>query len=239
MEEHQKEPSKRLAQHKLAREVLEIAHGPNVAQEAEREHRSLFKRPGVALPEAVAGDGSKPPDMNRRLNKTAPVVNADNAPSYSGTLPRSLVYNTSIAKVIYHAGLVASRSEGHRIVAHKGVYLGSRPGASGTMGDQVDFTPAANWAGTETEKYILGGDTLIIRVGKWKVKIIKIVDDEEFEARGLSAPGWKEGKPEESSEEEMPKVKPWHKKNQLEKTPLHRKGAVKEDWDKPLSSLVP
>ena len=109
------------------------------------------------------------------------------------------------------------------MVAKKGAYIGARPGSTGTMGEQVDFSPAANWEGKETEKYIIGGDTLIIRVGKWNVKIIKIISDEEFEEKGLSAPGWKEDKPEKPLTIDIIRTKPWHKKNYIKKTPMHRR----------------
>ncbi len=199
MEEHHQEPSKRVAQHKLAREVLMIVHGKSIAEETEQKHRSLFERPPAPPPETPATDnGRKPPDINRHLNKTAPIVSAENAPSHNLTLPRSLVINQPISKVLYHAGLVASRNEGHRMVAQKGAYVGSRPGASGTMGYQVDWSPAANWAASETEKYIIGDDTLVVRLGKWKIKIIKIISDENFEQQGLTAPGWKDGMVDDS-----------------------------------------
>lgn len=199
MEEHHQEPSKRVAQHKLAREVLMIVHGKSIAEETEQKHRSLFERPPAPPLETPATDnGKKPPDINRHLNKTAPIVNAENAPSHNLTLPRSLVINQPISRVLYHAGLVASRNEGHRMVAQKGAYVGSRPGASGTMGYQVDWSPAANWAASETEKYIIGDDTLVVRLGKWKIKIIKIISDENFEQQGLTAPGWKDGMVDDS-----------------------------------------
>ena len=205
MEAHNKEPSKRAAQHRLAREVLEIAHGTQVALQAELEHRSLFTKPTIAPIAPDAGDGSKPPDMNRRLNDTAPSVSVDNIPSFNAILPKSLVHNVPISRVIYHAGLVASRSEGHRMVASKGVYIGSRPGKPGLMGDQVDFTTVGNTPGSATWEYVLGGNTLIVRIGKWKIKIIKIVDDAEFEAQGLTAPGWKEETLEETSKDRRQK----------------------------------
>lgn len=191
MEEHNKEPSKRVAQHKLAREVLAIVHGQSVAEEAEQEHRLVFKQPSISKPQVLAeNDGRIPPDMNRHLNNKAPMVNAENAPCHNLILPKSLVINQPISRVLYHAGLVASRNEGHRMVAKKGAYLGSKHGASRTMGDQVEFSPAANWAASETEKYIIGNDTLILRIGKWKIKIVKIISDAEFEKQGLTAPGW-------------------------------------------------
>jgi len=234
MAEHEKEPSRRVAQHKLAREVLAIVHGQTVAKETEQEHRSMFKRPTIATPQTPAeNNGRNPPDINRHLNEKAPIVNADNAPSHNLVLPRSLVINHTISRVLYHAGLVASRSEGHRMVAKKGVYLGSRPGASGTMSDQVEFSPAANWEASETEKYLIGGDTLILRVGKWKVKIIKIISDEDYEKQGLSAPGLKDEKVDESAAYGPTHMKPWHEKRYVEKAPLHKKGRIatsKRPW---------
>lgn len=193
MEEHNKDASKRVAQHKLAKEVLRIVHGQKIAEDTEQEHRSLFKKPLTSLPQMPAkANRESPPDVNRVLNETAPIVNADSPPFRSLTLPKSLVYNQPISRVLYHAGMVASRSEGHRMIVNKGAYLGARPGGTGTMSDQVDWTPATNFEGKETENYIIGGDTLFMRVGKWKVKIIKIISDEEFEEQGLMAPGWEE-----------------------------------------------
>lgn len=125
-------------------------------------------------------------------------------------------------RVLYHAGLVSSRSEGHRLIAKKGVYLGARPGGSGTMGEQLDYSPAADWEPAETQRYVIGGDTLIIRVGKWKVRIIKIISDEDFEKQGLSAPGWKDNKPEEPLTDDLKRMKPWHEKSYIKKAPIHR-----------------
>ena len=51
-----------------------------------------------------------------------------------------------------------------------------------------------NWNPNETEKYVTEGELLVLRVGKWKVKVVKIVSDEEFDAMGLDAPGWQEFK---------------------------------------------
>lgn len=70
-----------------------------------------------------------------------------------------------------------------------GAYIGSRPGNSGTMGDQLDYTPIKNWDMKETRKHIIDDSLLILRVGKWKVKLIRLVSDEEFERLGLSYPG--------------------------------------------------
>ncbi|KAL6716617.1 tyrosyl-tRNA synthetase [Lecanora helva] len=228
MEEHMKEPSKRVAQHRLAREVLRIVHGEDAAKKTEQEHRSLFEYQSINLPSLIASGKSEQPDVSKDLEQTVPTVNDENVPSFRVTLPRSLVYGQPIAKVLYHAKMAPSRGEGLRMVKQKGVYLGARPSASGSMSDQVDFSPATDWPGSETEKYILEGDTLILRTGKYKVKVIKIVSDEEFEAQGMSAPGWKEDTPDEPLPHDVRNLKPWHKTKWLKKQPMHDEGAEKE-----------
>ncbi|KAL9133546.1 MAG: hypothetical protein Q9175_005272 [Cornicularia normoerica] len=216
MEDHNKDPSKRVAQHKLAQEVLNIVHGETLALQAEQEHSRIFKKFVAANPQTE--DENKPTDHG---NKVLPYASSDEAPTYSVILPKSLIYNQPMYRVLYHAGLVASRSDGQRMVNKKGAYLGARPSGSGTMGEQVDFSPAANWAGKETQKYIIGDDTLIVRVGKSKVKVIKIISDEEFEEKGLSAPGWKEDKPEESLRH-LEGMKAWNVKNYVKNAPIHQ-----------------
>ena len=215
MEEHNKAPPKRIAQHKLAQEVLKLVHGEKLAREAEQEHRKIFNKSFAPHPQT---DEDASID---HVNTAIPSTSNDEAPAHSLILPKSLVYNQRISHVLYHAGFVSSRSEGQRMVNKKGAYLGARPGGTGTMSEQVDFSPAAGWDGKETEKYIIGGNTLIIRVGKSKVKVIKIISDEEFEEKNLSAPGWKEHKPEEPIPDDIVKMKPWNQKNYVKKAPMH------------------
>jgi tyrosyl-tRNA synthetase len=33
---------------------------------------------------------------------------------------------------------------------------------------------------------------LVLRTGKWNVKLIEVISDVEYEQKGLSAPGWEE-----------------------------------------------
>lgn len=248
MEEHQKEPSKRVAQHKLAREVLEIVHGAKVAGETEKQHRSLYRKGSATIPMTLVEDGASPPeDKTQHINNAAPLSkhhHPEDAPFYSLVLPKSLVYDQPISRVLYHAGMVTSRSEAHRRIVQGSVYLGSRPSASGTMGDQLDFSPATNWVGSETQKYIIGGNVLILRVGKWNLKIIKIIPDEQFEAEGLTAPGWKEPKEEKPMTRDLTMMKSWHRKSYVKQAPLHQRGADKgedgrdEKWNRPLNSYV-
>ena len=237
MVEHEQQPSSRIAQRKLAREVLELIHGSAIADEAEAQHALLFHLQAVSRssdikdtqnssPEAdtIASASGKPADISSALNKYATQITATNAPSHNIVLPRSLVIRQPIARVLWSAGLVASKSEGHRLAAKKGAYIGSRPSASGTMSDHLDFSPCMNWNPADTEKYIIGDDILILRVGKWKVKIVKIISDKEFEERGLTAPGWKE-EDNEPLDNNLKTLKPWHKKTYEERMPIHRENS--------------
>ncbi|KAL8917640.1 MAG: hypothetical protein Q9208_007821 [Pyrenodesmia sp. 3 TL-2023] len=202
MAEHSLDASKRVAQRKLAREVLEIIHGEEQTNVVEAQHGILFRPSKTALrKQARSGtskDGEMPPkrnsnDFNFLLNKTA----VPDKPQAAGnvTLPRSLVFSQQIGRILYASGLVASRSEGHRLSAARGAYVGSLPGPQHTgMPDHVDFTPALNWNDDYVNKFIIDGKLLILRAGKWKVKIIHIVDDDEFEKLGLEVPGWEDFK---------------------------------------------
>ena len=219
---HEHEPSKRAAQRRLAREVVELIHGSEEANSVESQHRLLFSSPDTQqipeqaltqqeskttdikshlspatqeIPEqALTRQKSKNTDINPSLNRYAKHTTSTNAPPANMILPKSLVFNQPIARVLHSAGLVSSRSEGHRLASARGAYIGSKAGGGGSMGDGVSYAPAMNWNPAETEKYVLDGDLLILRVGKWKVKVVKIVSDEEFEKLDVSVPGWKEEK---------------------------------------------
>ena len=201
MEEQNKDPSTRVAQHALAAEFVELIHGKEEADAVALQHRQLFRpRSSTAeptpLPRTPNAPGGHPQSPTfgfsnpQSGNKYAPQTNFANMPSVNVTLPRSLVYGQTFNKILWSAGLVTSKAEGFRIVNNKGAYVGSRPGNSGAMEDQLTFTPITSWKAEETEKFIHDGTHLFLKLGKWKFKIVNIVSDEEFKARGLTAPGW-------------------------------------------------
>lgn len=205
--EHQANASKRIAQHKLAYEVLSLVHSASDAQEAARQHGQLFARNPTLHQLSTSNNSmdspgnSKPELISNSLNKMAPITTASNSPSLNITLPASLVVDQPIGRVLYSAGLVTSRSEGHRLCAMEGAYVGSRPADQGTMGDSLEFTPCKNWQPTATTSHIIDGKVLILRVGKWRMKIVHLVSDQEFNARGLTAPGWPMEEKTEASQE--------------------------------------
>ncbi|KAE8159008.1 hypothetical protein BDV40DRAFT_274609 [Aspergillus tamarii] len=201
MEEQNKDASKRVAQHALAAEFVELIHGKQEADAVALQHRQLFRpRSSTAEPTPLQKNSSPPASHAQSPtsgfanpqsgNQYAPQTNFTNMPSIQVTLPESLVYGQNFHKILWSAGLVSSKGEGHRIVSNKGAYVGSRPGDSGPMSDDLAFTPILTWPAEKTKEFIVDGNILFLKLGKWKFKTVKIVSDEEFKRLGLSAPGW-------------------------------------------------
>jgi len=214
MAEHRLDESGRIAQHKLAKEFVELAHGLAAAEEAEAQHRQ-FHRKNLSLRELKAAaqrpkmdpKTGKPEDLHPSLNKHAQPFRMEDQSSMRISLPRSLVIGQPLSRILWSAGLVASRSEGQRLVNNGGVYIGARSDAKGGMDDAVSYTPARDSKWESLSKYVIDEELLILRVGKWKIKIISIVPDDKYEETGLSCPGWKVDE-EESGGTESPKQKP-------------------------------
>ncbi|KAI9682069.1 MAG: tyrosyl-tRNA synthetase [Caeruleum heppii] len=189
--EHAVDPAQRKGQHALAREFVELVHGESDAIDAENQHRSIFRqspvlmaareltKPGASLSDEKGGKGTTP-------------ITAANAPPMQVTLPESLVIGATIPRLLHSSGLVESRTAGQKLAAARGAYIGSRAEGGGAMRDAVEFTQAKLWDASRTKEYLLDGRLLILRAGKWRVKIVRMVSDDEYERLGLNAPGWDE-----------------------------------------------
>lgn len=264
VDQHMTDPSKRIAQHALAYEFLELVHGQKVAKDTKEEHEAFFqKRMTVSSlladtesqkeqstsPEPQTSTKPDAPPANPlldnqnaqtrergtyvspSLNPFAPQASANSNPSARIVLPKSLIYEQPVARVLYAAGLVSSRSEGHRLAAAKGAYVGHQSGVSAAHGqtqmtDQLTFTPAKLHDTSMMWKYVIrdeqfdsdgkvGGmvkegeaGILILRTGKWKIRVCRIVSDELFESMGLpDPPGWAEIKAERSRDKNVEELK--------------------------------
>ncbi|THC99738.1 hypothetical protein EYZ11_000788 [Aspergillus tanneri] len=210
MEEQNQDPSKRVAQHALASEFVELIHGKAEADAVAIQHRQLFRsRSSTAEPSPLLKTSGIPANYAKSPasafanpqsgNKYAAQTNFANMPSIQVTLPKSLVYNQQFHKILWSAGMVSSKSEGHRVASNKGAYVGSRPGDSGHMTDSLTFTPILTWPAERTKEFIVDSNKLFLKLGKWKFKVVTIVSDEEFKQLGLSAPGWEPEKQEPES----------------------------------------
>lgn len=211
MEDHRLDESKGLAQKKLASEFVELIHGESAAQEAETQHMKLFG-PNVSIDDlreessSSAARSRVPGDWNSSLNPYAKATSSENAPSIRMKLPRSLVVGRPFTGVLWSAGLVSSKGEAQRLISSKGCHIGARIGRDKDpteMGDSLAFLPITSTHPDDTEQFLIDGHLLVIRIGKWKMKIINVVSDEEYDASGLTCPGWKE--PADSGKEDYKK----------------------------------
>lgn len=223
MEQHRKNPPERVAQHLLAAEFVELVHGATEASAVATQHRQLFglRRSFDAPTPPVKNADTGPPEdynspfknyMNRAAgNKYAPQTNFSNLPSPNCVLAKKMVYGQSFSRILYYAGMVSSKSEAHRLIVANGAHVGSRPeGPTGPMPDEVKFTPIRKWVINKPEEFILEGGFLFVKIGKWKFKMIKVVEDEEFKLMGITVPGWDanlEETPEKAAKKETKKEK--------------------------------
>lgn len=184
MKEHVQDPSKRVAHRRLAYDVLYIVHGKTEAEATRDKHEALFKKQSSIDLKKLST--SKPKD-----GKKTP-INWENSPLPRTVLPRSLVVNQPFSRILYSAGFVDSRLEGQRLVNQQGAYVGSRPGQEGGMlENDLQFTPIKTSFPEATKEYLINDELLILRRGKWKIKIISLVSDEEFAKMGIeNVPLW-------------------------------------------------
>ncbi|PHH76242.1 hypothetical protein CDD80_1691 [Ophiocordyceps camponoti-rufipedis] len=178
MKKHEADPTLRVAQHRLAFEVVCLAHGVERATREQKQHR-LLKGEKLAEEE---GDGKWTLDSDQP-------VTPNNAPQSDIELPYS-VMELAPGKILYAAGLAASASDGHRLTANQGAYVAAAPGQErGLVPGNLSWTPMKMWFPGETKKYLIDDQLLILRKGKHNVRIVKLVSDEDWKASGKSYPG--------------------------------------------------
>ncbi|KAK0114325.1 tyrosyl-tRNA synthetase [Cadophora gregata] len=183
--EHMESPSQRKAQHKLAREFVELVHGPHEAKESETQHRLLHNSGG--------SNAESDPDAK------AGITTMNNKPKVNIQLPRSLIYQKSIGKILHAAGIADSASHGHRLVNVAGAYIGGPSSAKKVpMNDgNVSWITIKNWQPEETKLYLIHNDLLLFRKGKNHIRVVQVVSDEEYALSGQEYPGmlktWRNG----------------------------------------------
>lgn len=150
MHEHAPDPGKRRAQHLLASEVLTLVHSRDIAAQTQKEH-SAMRNPGAltSATNGLAGECSK------------------------FTLPTSEVIGETWAKLIRKAELAKSNSEATRLIAGGGVFVANR--SSDHEGEAV-FERIVDPKAEVADHALLDGK-LVVRLGKWKVKVIEVTDD--------------------------------------------------------------
>ncbi|KAH8710190.1 tyrosyl-tRNA synthetase-like protein [Phaeosphaeriaceae sp. PMI808] len=203
---HQRQnESKRLAQHLLAKEVVELAHGAEAAQDAQKAHKNAFTSGSTtisltyirdtlqkdsSLPTQAATNAAPNPDAalveykKEYLAKLAgpnavaqtPAQPQSNSSSLP-TFPLSLLALNAFPTLIHAAGLASSKSEAHRIIASKGAYVAvPNSGTPEHPGELV-------WAGIEAgmvadpKHFLVDYQALVLRVGKGRVQVCRVVGE--------------------------------------------------------------
>lgn len=216
MGHHFENESKRVPQHLLAREVVSLAHGAADASKAEAAHKEAFSH-GTnmfslsalrrTLAEVINKDTERSSKEQQLFDYKQAYAAASTVQNVAGattepskadasnivTLPLTLLRTGSFPAVLHAAGLANSRSEGRRLIMKKGAYvvLPNSGTAENTYGLKWETIPDAINT-TDPNHYLVDFHALVLRSGKSKIQICRIVTEEQFEAEGLTCPGWEE-----------------------------------------------
>ncbi|KAG9245225.1 hypothetical protein BJ878DRAFT_534035 [Calycina marina] len=187
LEEHTKDPSKRVAQHKLAAEFVELVHGAAEAKRTVKEHQALFQKKPLQIEQSQ----TQITDPVGASVLQGAQVNLNNRPVAHLKLPRSFIQTKSIGKILHACGLAVSAAEGHRLASQQSVYIGGgadrqmKPMSDGA----VNWNIIRTWAPEETRKFLVHDTLLFLRRGKNNIRFIEVVDDDDYERLGLRFPG--------------------------------------------------
>lgn len=212
VEQTHQDASKRLAQRVLAKEIVELAHGAAEANKAETAHKEAFSHGtntfalgairnalGTAKPEDGLGAQKELTSFDKQLleykrayaaSSTVQPTSATSTSSSSQsnkdsviTLPLSLIESGSFPRVLHAARLATTKSEAHRLIASKGAYVVVPKSGS------VESPTSLRWACIEkhwdVQHFLVDFEALVLRVGKSKIQIVRVVSDVEYEKLGL------------------------------------------------------
>ncbi len=205
MSRQNQDPSKRLAQHILAREIVELAHGAAEAKKAEVAHKDAFGQGAhtfslLSLRSAIAGDKGTVNEAKETMKKKerelleykkafAASSTAQSASSSTSdrpqtdkqnivTLPLSMLQAGSFPHILHAAGLASSKSEASRLIAKKGAYVivpNSGPPENPTALKWATIEPGKD---VDPNHYLVDWEALVLRSGKSKIQICRVVRDE-------------------------------------------------------------
>jgi tyrosyl-tRNA synthetase len=216
IEQQRKDASKRTAQHVLAKEIVELAHGAAEAKKAETAHREAFShgtntfslgalRSTLGTADSSSGLGAQKEKLSKidvelleykrayaASSTTQPTSNTSASQSKQEsvvTLPLSLLTPGSFPRVLHAAGLATTKSEAHRLIAKKGAYVVVPNSGS------VETPTALKWITIEASTtanprhFLIDFEALVLRSGKSKIQVVRVVSDEQFETQALEAEG--------------------------------------------------
>lgn len=183
MVKQNQEPSKRHAHHALGYQVVSLVHGQFEAIRVQQQHRAVFSQDKSVFAEQKSYPTGSPAHQSVAQHFRVDIE-----------LPRHLIMGTSIARILYAAGLCDSITEGHRLCTAQGAYVAGEPGTrspekSSMQHEHLTFTPVKVWSSADTARYLIDDKILILRRGKHFIRVVKMVEDEEWKASGRTYPG--------------------------------------------------
>ncbi|KAL1301968.1 hypothetical protein AAFC00_002423 [Neodothiora populina] len=174
MEQHLADPGKRVAQHLLAREVLDLVHGVGVGKATEAQH-CLLRKPTfeslVSSSVTMRGNAAAPDTVGTAEETTSTPQSGIN----KTRLPKSLVVDTPISHILCHAGLAPTKSAANRLIQSNGAYIGVR--SENDNGSELVFRPIRGLTTEFVNEVVQETGMLVLRVGKWKVTVVQVVND--------------------------------------------------------------
>jgi tyrosyl-tRNA synthetase len=231
MVEHQQNESKRVAQHKLAKEFVELIHGLDASQVAESQHRNLFNK-DMTMAQLVEQSEQRQAKLETHpsLAKNRQAQDVEKYGTTKMVLPRSAVIGRPMSSVLWSAGFAQSKSEAQRLINAKGAYIAGRKDAYGVEGvpsDSLAYVPITNPVYDTWKHFVIDERLFVLRSGKWRIKVIEIIPDAEFVARGLKCPGFDDTAAVEVEQADLFPANPMAnqpstKKTRMEQTPDRR-----------------
>ena len=164
MQEQSRHPSKRVAQHLLARHFVEMVHGEEEAEKAEAQHRASFGRV----------DDTPENTFVEMVRKDVEV-----------RLARSQVIGQNLARVLQLAGFVSSRSKAQNLIELDAIRVYRKASAPESKSSAFSFVKLAEMLPRLTDRkvkdkivfvendWVLEDKFLVIRIGR-KAKILTI-----------------------------------------------------------------
>jgi tyrosyl-tRNA synthetase len=144
MTAHAADPGKRLAQHLLASEVLELVHGHEVATLTREQHQAM-RNPSLTSQSQLQGERT--------------------------ILPRSLVAGAPFTRILWHAGITGTKSEAARLIKSGGVYVAESVSGSEAESSESKFAAIKSQKPEDLESFHRDG-LIVLRTGKWKVRMV-------------------------------------------------------------------
>ncbi|KAF2997353.1 tyrosyl-tRNA synthetase [Curvularia kusanoi] len=215
VQQQRKDASKRIAQHVLAKEIVELAHGAAEAKKAETAHKEAFShgtntfslgalRNALGTADPAAGLGAQKEELSKfdielleykRAYAASSTIQPTSGTSASTqpkqdsvvTLPLSMLGPGTFPRVLHAAGLASTKSEAHRLIASKGAYVVVPKSGSVESPTSLKWTPIESSSAANPQHFLVDYEALVLRSGKSKIQVVRVVSDEQFEKQNLDA----------------------------------------------------